>query len=325
MSNFSPNDFSRFSGFHILETTYKVVLDHEIACHVLIPEHLLKEKPEAPRPILFRVHGGGFIAGSSLFPNFFAPWHFELAARHGAVIVSCDYRLVPEASIDELLEDVQDCLKWTQDAFPAFINDKTGIAVDTDRIMVAGDSAGGYLSLYLGLRNASSIRAVAAAYPVVDLESPHFAEKYDKPMLGMPHLPESIVDEHMAKIAAEGKRSIISADKGCARGELMFSFIQNGRFIDIFPPSRTDLSLLKRIQAGERFPRGGVFVWHGRNDTVVPVGGSIKLAETIREHDPELAFELALRDGEHGFDATASIDEDWMRAGMDKLVSAWLA
>ncbi|KAF6825894.1 hypothetical protein CPLU01_09984 [Colletotrichum plurivorum] len=244
---FSTNDFSRFSGFHILESTYKVVSDHETTCHILVPEHLLKEKPKAPRPILFRVHGGGFITGSSLLPNYFAPWHFELAARHGAVIVSCDYRLVPEASIDELLEDMQDCLKWMQDALPAFVSEKTGITVDMTRIMVAGDSAGGYLSLYLGLANSSSIRAVAAAYPVFDLASPHFAEKYDKPMFGLPHLPESIVDEHMAKLAAEGKRSIISVDKECARLELMFSFIQNGRFVDIFPPERADLSLLEKI------------------------------------------------------------------------------
>ncbi|KAJ4169060.1 hypothetical protein NW754_010992 [Fusarium falciforme] len=330
MAQFNPNDLSRFDNFEILTTTYKIVLGHDIACHVLIPKPLAQEAQDQDRstglrPIIFRIHGGGFVSGSSLFPDFFAPWHLELASRHNAVIVSCDYRLAPEATIDELIEDVDSFLKWIHTELPSFVSGRTNVQVDVTRIMMAGDSAGGYLSLLSGLNHPKELRAVTAAYPLVDAKSPHFSQVYDKPMYGFPHLPTSLLDEHEAKLKAKSIPSIISADPQGTRAELMFSYVQNAKYAELFPPSRRDLHLLDKIEDGARFPRGGVFVWHGKADTVVPVEGSLKLAEKLKEFDPDLPFTLAVREGEHGFDATSSIDEQWMKDGLEGLVSAWLA
>ncbi|KAM0232469.1 hypothetical protein ACHAP5_010722 [Fusarium lateritium] len=327
-SDSNPNDSSRFSNFEIFETVYKVVSGHKIACHVIVPKSLVeqaRDSPTTPRPIILRYHGGGFIAGSSLFPGFFAPWHLELASRHSAVIVSCDYRLAPEATMDEIIEDVDDFLIWTCTKLSGFISDKANIQVDTDRILVAGESAGGYLSLLAGLNHPSDIRAVAASYPMVDNKSRHFTEAYEKPMLGFPQLPASIVDSHKAKLENKEIVSIISTDPHCSRAELMISFIQNGRYEELIPRSRRDLSILDKIEDGARFPRGGVFVWHGKQDSVVPVDGSIKLAAKIKDLDRDLTFGLALRDGDHGFDATISLDEQWFAEGLKPLVAIWLA
>ncbi|KAM6508290.1 hypothetical protein FALCPG4_018164 [Fusarium falciforme] len=328
MAHFNPNDLSRFDDFHILETTYKAVSDHKIACHVLISKALFERAKHGPtdsRAILFRIHGGGFVTGSTLFPNFFAPWHLELASRHDAVIVTCDHRLAPEASIRDIIEDIDDFFRWIHVDLPSFISDKTNVSVDTNRIMMAGDSAGGYLSLLVGLNHSSEIRAVTASYPLVDLKSPHFTELYEKPMFGTPHLPVSLLHEHEAKLKAQEIPSIISADPQVTRGGLMFCLIQNGGYGKLFPSDQSDLFILEKLEDGARFPRGGVFVWHGKADTVVPVEGSVKLAEKLGEVDPDLPFTLALRDGEHGFDAESSIDEPWMDEGLKGLVAAWLA
>ncbi|KAF4466770.1 Beta-lactamase [Fusarium albosuccineum] len=328
MAPFNPDDLSRFDDFQILETTYKIVSGHEIACHVLVSKRLVERarpSPTEPRPIIFRFHGGGFIAASSLFPDFFQPWVLQLASLHDAIIVSCDYRLAPEATLDEIIEDVDDCFRWIQDKLPSFISAETNINADTTRILTAGDSAGGYLSLLFGLNHASDVRAVTAAYPVIDIKSAHFVGSHEKPMMGFPHLPISLVHEHEAKVKSGEIPPITSSDPRCARIGLMFSFVQNAKYDEFFPSDRRDLNILEKVDDGARFPRGGVFICHGKSDSLVPVEGSVKLLEKVREIDPELPFTLSIQEGEHGFDATASIEDQWMHDGLKGLVSAWLA
>lgn len=65
--------------------------------------------------------------------------------------------------------------------------------------------------------------------------------------------------------------------------------------------------MLESLEDEVRFPRRGVFVWHGRGDSVVPMEGSRKLEEMVRECDPELRFRLHVGEGEHEFDSEASI------------------
>ncbi|RYP52431.1 hypothetical protein DL768_002397 [Monosporascus sp. mg162] len=327
MANFNPDDYSRFSDFDIIGATYKIVSGHEISSHILIPKRLtIQSVSSAPCPILLRIHGGGFVSGSSLFPDFFAPWHLELASRHSAVIVTPDYRLAPESTIDDAIEDIEDFWKWIHVQLPSFVHKKTNgiVRVDTSRIMTAGDSAGGYFSLLLGLRHPEEIRAVTAAYPLVDSKSRHFVESYEKPMFGFPHLPASLIEEHRDKIRNGQVPSIISADPRLERAELMFGFVQHGAYKDIFPQNRRELFLLDKLDDGARFPRGGVFLWHGKGDTVVPVEGSIKLSDKLRDVDPNLKFRLAVEEGDHGFDANAKIDDEWMANGLRDLLSAWL-
>ncbi|XHF96374.1 hypothetical protein AWENTII_000011 [Aspergillus wentii] len=103
MDFFNPLDTSRFANLNILTTTYKTVNDHEITTDVLYPKSLTSS---TPRPVLLRYHGGGFFSGSSLFPGFFNPWYIELAERYGAIIISPNYRLLPESSIEDTLEDI---------------------------------------------------------------------------------------------------------------------------------------------------------------------------------------------------------------------------
>ena len=78
------------------------------------------------------------------------------------------------------------------------------------------------------------------------------------------------------------------------------------------------------MDAGEKFPKGGVFVWHGESDSAVPVEQSRKLARKMKEIQPEATFTLAERPGDHGFDAESKIDDEWMKEGLDPLVKAWL-
>lgn len=162
---FDPDDLSRFSDFSIHTTPYKTVGSHAITADVLIPKSLLTS-PSPPRPLLVRFHGGGLVGASSLFPAFFAPWMLQLAEREGAVIVSPNYRLLPEASVGDVLADVEDVWRWVrgegeeEGGLARFVEHETKgrVTVDTRRVMTAGDSAGGYLSVMLALRHPDEIR-----------------------------------------------------------------------------------------------------------------------------------------------------------------------
>ncbi|KAI5457490.1 Alpha/Beta hydrolase protein [Mariannaea sp. PMI_226] len=321
-------DLSRFDQFEILRTTYKTVLDHDIAVYVLVPKQVISQPDEKERrPLLLRIHGGGWITASAIFPDWFPPWVLELAARHSAVIVTPDYRLLPEATMDDIVEDMEDFWNWVHDKLPTFILEKTNgaVPVDTSRIMTAGDSAGGWLSLQLGLSHPDEIRAVTAAYPVVDTKSTDFTEPRTKPITDAPLVPVSVFDEHREKIRKGEIPSIISADETLARLHLMHCFLQNGLLPEFFPPEKRHLHILDRLDDGARFPRGGVLVSHGKDDTSVPVEGSTALLEKVRNVDPSLNFHLELQPGDHGFDGSSSIDDEWLSRGLKELVASWLS
>lgn len=180
----------------------------------------------------------------------------------------------------------------------------------------------------VGLRYAEGIRAVTAAYPMVDVRSEHFVEAYEKRTFGLEQQPANVVKGHVARVREEreeGREVVVSADAEGERVLLMFAYLQHGWYRESFPRERREWAVLERLEDGARFPRGGVFVWHGRGDSVVPVEGSRKLEEMVRECDPELRFRLHVGEGEHGFDSKTSIDEEWMVDGLRDVVDAWLA
>lgn len=84
----------------------------------------------ANRELIFHVHGGAFVAGSSLA----ARAHSGLARRHGVELVSVDYRLAPEHPFPAALDDV-----WAV---------YTEVAHDRPTVVV-GESAGGGLAMSL--------------------------------------------------------------------------------------------------------------------------------------------------------------------------------
>lgn len=104
----------------------------------------------------------------------------------------------------------------------------------------------------------------------------------------------------------------------------MFGLFQHGLFGDLFPIHQRGLFPLLRLEDGARFPRGGVLVWHGRKDSVIPVEGSLKLQEVVSKHDRDLDLRLVIREGEHGFDHDANIDDQWAAEALSGCVTSWV-
>lgn len=92
-------------------------------------------------PCIYHVHGGGYVAGRAAMME---PIHYAMAEQLDCAIVSVDYRLAPETPYPGPLEDCYAGLAWL------FAN-ADALGVDTNRIGVMGESAGGGLAAALAL------------------------------------------------------------------------------------------------------------------------------------------------------------------------------
>lgn len=126
--------------------------------------------PPTPRAICVYLHGGGWRVGSrrqgpgSLSPT--SSRRFARLAERGLAVVSADYRLSGEAHFPAQQSDVA--------AACAFVLERREeLALGSGRLTVFGVSAGGHLAALHALTSTdrSAVAAVAAWYPVTDLEA----------------------------------------------------------------------------------------------------------------------------------------------------------
>ena len=115
-------------------------------------------------PVVVYLHGGGWTIGD-------LQTHDEpcraLAAGTGAVVVSVDYRLAPEHPFPAAVDDA-----YAAACFVA--GNAEDLGVDADRLVVAGDSAGGNLAAVVSLlardRSGPTIALQVLIYPAVDFD-----------------------------------------------------------------------------------------------------------------------------------------------------------
>ena len=101
-------------------------------------------KSNGPAPLLFSVHGGGWMTGDKANPDFLAK-----CLETGISVVSSNYRLIPEAMAENISPPVKACLDDTARALQ-FVRSKAGEwNIDKTRIGGCGGSAGGFTSLWL--------------------------------------------------------------------------------------------------------------------------------------------------------------------------------
>jgi epsilon-lactone hydrolase len=135
------------------------VLREPIVANGVPAEWVLAPKASRERTVLY-LHGGGYVIGS-------INTHRELASRISsaadAQVLVIDYRLAPEHPHPAALDDATAAYRWLLD-----------LGVAPERLVVAGDSAGGGLTVatLLAIRDAGIPLAAAGVClsPWVDLE-----------------------------------------------------------------------------------------------------------------------------------------------------------
>ncbi len=114
------------------------------------------------RPVFLHMHGGGFVAGAAgRNPAFLQ----TVASELGCVVASVGYRLAPETAFPGSLEDNYAALRWLN-------REANRLRVDTDRILIGGESAGGGHAAMLAIaarkRGEYQIAFQLLTYPMLD-------------------------------------------------------------------------------------------------------------------------------------------------------------
>jgi len=117
-----------------------------VPCRIIRPDG-------APRAIYLHFHGGGMISGSAAvmdIPN------QMIAKEHGVVVVSVEYRLAPEfpwpAGPDDGVAVARELLG------------AVGAELGSDRLLMGGESAGGYMAAAVALRVRDELGAIERVF-----------------------------------------------------------------------------------------------------------------------------------------------------------------
>lgn len=130
-------------------------------------------------PCVFVIPGGGMYFSS---PDFIPLPLF--AQTYGAVAVTMSYRTLYQDEGHSYPDSVNDC----HAAYAFVVEHADELGIDTDRIVIQGDSTGGHLSLALAHRlkrygwcGAPMPRGVVADIPVIDCQDTTPSMRYDGP------------------------------------------------------------------------------------------------------------------------------------------------
>lgn len=158
----APTEVRKVSGIAYYTPDRKVE-DPEKRCFVdlRIPENA------KGFPTLVWFHGGGLTGGQRDLPKF---------EGDGVAFVSAGYRLSPQAKCPEFIEDAAAAVAWT-------LNHIAEYGGDPKKVFVGGHSAGGYLTLMVGMdpkwlaAHQLSNKQLAGLIPVSAQVTTHFHVK----------------------------------------------------------------------------------------------------------------------------------------------------
>lgn len=113
---------------------------------------------------------------------------------------------------------------------------------------------------------------------MLDMKSDYYNKPYEKPIVRVPNFPNSTI--HSFVKSMPGRPCITGSDPP-TRLDLALAIVQNGRVLE-FLGDDPELFILDRLRSGELKAHSGksllppLYILHGRQDSAVPVSGTMK-------------------------------------------------
>ena len=276
----SPSIEEQRAGFEMLMSLFQTPDD--VACESVdaggVPAEWIAAPGAREDRVILYLHGGGYVIGS-------INSHRELASRISresqARALSIDYRLAPENPFPAGLEDATAAYRWLL---------STG--VEPTRVVVAGDSAGGGLTLatLLALRDAGAPLPAAGVClsPWTDLEGTGDSAKpgaVDDPMVQL----EGLVTMGRHYLGGADPRDPLAAPLYADYTGLPPLLIQVGTREILLDDATRVAERAKQCSVDVTLEpwEGLIHVWHAFGPTVPESQEAVaRIGEFIRKHAP---------------------------------------
>ncbi|KAJ9157285.1 Alpha/beta hydrolase fold-3 [Pleurostoma richardsiae] len=304
------------ADFKRIDLIYKTLNEVDFEVAVLLPKSLASSQPDITCPLAAHFHGGGLVIGTVLDPFFTAKWFLELAARENAIIVSPTYRLMPEARVLDIIDDIKDFWAWAHSDLPSAVAAQwPHITLDPDRTAVYG----GILALQSAfLCPEAEIKVVMAQYPGLSWDvDPVKWEQIEERKAAAPAETHAIVDTYMAGIKPGAIRLKTPFPENL---DLLKALAVTGRYRENKGRDEV-MSLDYAMRTNKTLPP--MWIAQGSEDRFVPKAGNDEMVRRIREAHPEVPLLYTVQPGDHGFDVPFGLDEPWVAEGGEFVKKYW--
>ncbi len=256
-------------------------------------------------PLIVWIHGGALINGHR---EGVSGRVLKMAMEAGYAVASIDYRLAPETQLPDIIEDVEDAFDWLHK------NSLEQFGASSDRIAVAGGSAGGYLTLTTGYRVRPRPTVLVSFWGYGDLVGSWYSTPSPHP-----RHHQSTMTEVEARRQVAGP-PISDSRQRQGNGGAFYQFCrQTGRWPlevsgwDPMQQARKFYPFMPVKNVNRHYPP--TMLIHGTNDTDVPYEQSEWMARQFERHGVEFKF-ASIAGGEHGLGGgdPAAIDRAYLDA-----------
>lgn len=261
----------------------------------------------------------GKVSGDCLYPDWIGAFFIPFIHRTSSIVILPNYRLTPEHTGAEILSDLSDFWTWFNAHSPStYLAPKhADLDLDYSKVLVSGDSAGGYMALMSALLHRSDgMKAVLAQYPMTN----YLRKEKMEMLFGQPAPPESTIEKYLSEVKPGG---VISSAIPPARSDLSYALVAYGKYLEYFGEDNKLWPIGLISEAKEMPP---TWIIHGEADTSVEIGDSLKFVEEWTAKEVRGEVKLSVVPGmEHGFDdAMKEDEEEWLREGLGWVEGKWL-